>query len=65
MIGFLPDAFLGTLYGSWIDNFGMEIAYNKIFTFCVIVSVLGLFVALCGDRIIKKAQKTQKTIEKK
>ena len=64
MIGFLPDAFLGTLYGSWIDNFGMEIAYNKIFTFCVIVSVLGLLVALCGDHIIKKAQKTQKTIEK-
>ena len=43
----------------------MEIAYNKIFTFCVIVSVLGLLVALCGDRIIKKAQKTQKTIEEK
>lgn len=56
MIGFLPDAFLNTMYGGWIDKFSMEIAYNKIFTFCIIISVLGLLVAFIGDRVIKKHQ---------
>lgn len=65
MIGFLPDAFLGTLYGGWIDKFGMEMAYNKIFTFCIIVSVVGLLVAMYGDRVIKRYQNSQKVLETK
>ncbi len=56
LIGYLPDAFIHTMYGGWIDTYDFTTAYNKIFNFCIIVAVVGAAFAFCGERIIKKRQ---------
>ena len=56
LIGYLPDSFIHTMYGWWIDSYDFTTAYNKIFTFCIIVVVAGTGFALLGERIIKKRQ---------
>ncbi|HIU87976.1 MAG TPA: MFS transporter [Candidatus Avilachnospira avistercoris] len=56
LIGFLPDTFLNTVYGSIIDNNSFEAAYNKIFMFCTIVAVIGLCFAIYANKIVKKHQ---------
>lgn len=56
LIGYLPDSFIHTMYGGWIDSYDFTTAYNKIFTFCIIVVVVGTGFALLGERIIKKRQ---------
>lgn len=54
LIGYLPDAFLHTMYGGWIDTCDFTVAYNRIFTFCIVVVVVGAVFAFMGERIIKK-----------
>ena len=61
LIGYLPDSFIHTMYGGWIDNYDFTTAYNKIFNFCIIVVVVGTLFALLGERIIKKRQAELKT----
>lgn len=56
LIGYLPDAFIHTMYGGWIDTYDFTTAYNKIFNFCIIVAVVGAIFAFFGERIIKKRQ---------
>lgn len=56
LIGYLPDTFIHTMYGGWIDKYDFNTAYNKIFTFCIIVAVVGTVFAIIGERIIKKRQ---------
>ncbi len=56
LIGYLPDAFIHTMYGGWIDTYDFTTAYNKIFNFCIIVAVVGAAFAFFGERIIKKRQ---------
>lgn len=56
MIGFLPDTFLNTLYGSFMDGHDFVTAYRMIFLFAVGASVLGLIGAFFGNKIVKRHQ---------
>lgn len=53
VVGFLPDAFLHTWFGSMIDASGVD-AYNKIFIILVIFGIIGIGAAFmvrrCGIR---------------
>ena len=56
MIGFLPDTFLNTLYGSFMDGHEFVTAYRMIFLFAAGASVLGLIGAFFGNKIVKRHQ---------
>lgn len=56
MLGYLPDVFIHKLYGNWIDNYEFTVAYNKIYTFCIVVVVVGTVFAIWGEKIIKGRQ---------
>lgn len=63
LIGYLPDSFIHTMYGGWIDKYDFTTAYNKIFTFCIIVTVVGTVFAVAGERLTKKHQEKLKATE--
>ncbi len=56
IVGFLPDTFLNTLYGSFMDKMEFAAAYRTIFIFGLVVSCLGLLGGYIGNRVIKKHQ---------
>lgn len=62
LIGFLPDTFINTLFGSYLDNNEFSVAYGKIFTFCIGCAVLGLLVSILAERVIKKYKATAATV---
>lgn len=41
IIGYAPDFFMATMFGTWLDKFGSS-GYNYIFTFLAVVCVVGL-----------------------
>lgn len=41
IVGYTPDFFMSTMFGTWLDNFGVT-GYNYIFIFLGTVSILGL-----------------------
>lgn len=57
IVGFLPDTFIHTLFGSYLDNYEFSVAYNKIFMFIIITAIAGTLAAFIGERIITKHQK--------
>ena len=54
LVGYLPDAFIHTLFGSYLDNNDPVAAFNKIFTFCIGCAVLGLVSSFLAEHVIKK-----------
>ncbi|HBT94642.1 MAG TPA: MFS transporter [Coriobacteriia bacterium] len=62
VVGFLPDTFLHTGFGSMIDNMGMD-AYNYIFLILIGFAVVGLFAAWmvrrCGLKAAAAAEAEQ------
>lgn len=56
IVGFLPDTFINTLFGSYLDNFEFSVAYGKIYNFCIAVCIMGTVCAFLGERIIRKYQ---------
>ena len=58
LIGFLPDAFYGTLCGTVIDKYQLP-GYKYIFCFAILAVILGFTCAFLGDRQVKKFRKTQ------
>lgn len=60
MIGYLPDMFVHTMFGNWIDAYG-NAGYTRILIYGVVTGVLGLFGALLAVRQSKKiAKRAQK-----
>ena len=55
VVGFLPDTFLHTWFGSMIDNQG-NAAFNTIFIVLIVFAALGLFAAFMVRRCGLKAQ---------
>ncbi|MCI2061579.1 MAG: MFS transporter [Eubacteriaceae bacterium] len=45
IIGYLPDLFMATMFGSWLDKLG-NAGYNYIFIFLTAVSAVGLLLTL-------------------
>lgn len=53
-IGFIPDAFIYTLFGSWMDKHPGAEGYELIFKFMIIFAILGFLASLALIRMIKK-----------
>ena len=56
MIGYLPDMFVHTMFGNWIDAYG-NAGYTRILIYGVATGVLGLIGALLAVRQSKKIAK--------
>lgn len=54
VIGYAPDLFMNTMFGSWLDQFGND-GYRPIFIFLIALCLLGVAVALVINRIKTKA----------
>ncbi len=59
VIGFLPDAFLHTWFGSMIDSKGLE-AYNEMFVILIVFAAIGIVAALMVRRYGLKAEAAAK-----
>ena len=53
LIGFLPDAFFGTLCGSMLDTYGQD-GYKRIYFAGILAVALGLTCAALGNRATQK-----------
>lgn len=53
MIGYLPDMFVHTMFGSWIDTYGND-GYTRILIYGIATAVLGVIFALLAVRQSKK-----------
>lgn len=62
VVGFLPDTFLHTWFGSMIDTQGLD-AYNTIFIVLIVFSVVGVFAAWMVRRSGLKATARMKEEE--
>ncbi|MGL4484742.1 MAG: MFS transporter [Anaerovoracaceae bacterium] len=58
VIGYSPDFFMWTLFGSWTDKFGND-GYNYIFTYLGVISALGIVASFYILQRAKKAQKLE------
>lgn len=59
MIGFFPDTFLNTYFGSIIDNNSFSEAYKKIFLYGLIMSAVGLAFSIAAHRVVRRYQAEQ------
>lgn len=53
IVGYLPDSFMHTMFGKWIDNYG-ELGYRYVFATLVGMCVISILVALWAIRQSKK-----------
>ena len=53
VVGFMPDVFIHTWYGSMIDAQGTA-AYSGIFTIEIVLAVIGIFCLFMLLRTVKK-----------
>lgn len=61
LIGFLPDAFSGSLCGFILDNYGFD-GYKGIFFMGILAVMLGLICAILGDRETTKYRNSISTL---
>lgn len=52
--GYLPDVFLLTLTGSWLDSYAGKTGYNMVFIYAVAMGLLCMIISFSLYRIIKK-----------
>lgn len=57
--GYLPDVFIFTMVGSWLDNFQGQAGYNMIFIFSTVMALVCAVVAFILYRSVKKDAKAQ------
>lgn len=53
IIGYAPDLFMNTMFGSWLDQYGAE-GYTPIFMFLIGLAMLGVATAFVISRVSKK-----------
>lgn len=56
--GYLPDVFMFTLVGSWLDGAAGKAGYNKVFICAAVMGVLCMVISAVLYRIVKKEKKT-------
>ena len=56
LIGYLPDMFVHTMFGKWIDTYG-EAGYTRIFIYGIGTAVLGIIAALLAVYIAHRNAK--------
>lgn len=54
ILGFSPDVFQFTLFSNWLDTLPAATAYNRMFTFQLVVVIIGLLDALLIIRLKKR-----------
>lgn len=54
MVIYLPDLFVPTLFGSWLDNLGEAAGYGRMFLFMGICSVIAVILSFTLSKTIKK-----------
>lgn len=62
VIGYSPDFFMWTLFGSWLDNYGGG-GYAYVFTYLGVVSVIGIVASFYIRRRAVSAQKLEQIEE--
>jgi sugar phosphate permease len=59
LIGYIPDMFVHTMFGNWLDNYGDD-GFNRIFTYMGVIGGVGVLFAvvsvIMSNRIRKSAQ---------
>lgn len=55
IIGYMPDMFYSTMFGSWLDKFGNTTGYPMIFTFLAATALIGAALSYVLYRKNKKA----------
>lgn len=57
-LGYIPDVFLLTLTGSWIDAYADATGYKIVFGYAAVMGILCTIIAVVLLRIVKKSNKT-------
>lgn len=55
--GYLPDVFMFTIVGSWLDTYAGKAGYNRAFAYAAAMAVLGVIVSGALIAIVKKDKK--------
>ena len=55
-LGYMPDLFLYTLVGSWMDNYGRT-GYNMTWAYAIGCAIVCIIITFALSRIVKKQQK--------
>jgi sugar phosphate permease len=53
IVGYLPDLFIHTMFGAWLDKYGVD-GYQKIFLFLVVLAMMGIIGSYGVLRLRKK-----------
>ncbi|NTW72172.1 MAG: MFS transporter [Eubacteriaceae bacterium] len=53
-IGFIPEAFIYTLIGNWMDKYPGIAGYQKIFTYMIVITIIGFISSILLYRNVKK-----------
>ena len=61
-LGFLPDAFMYTIIGGWLDTYDAATGYRMVFVCAAVCAVVGLVACILMFRISRKV-KERKTAE--
>lgn len=64
IIGYLPDMFVYTMFGNWLDTYG-DAGYNRIFIFTIAITVVSVVVALISAKLATKYRKEEIAVGKK
>lgn len=64
IIGYLPDAFMATMFGHWLDKFGNS-GYNYIFMYLLAMSIIGLALVIAVRIRARKMDKAEAAAEGK
>ena len=52
-IGYMPDLFMYTLVGSWMDSYGRT-GYNMTWIYAVVMAVLCIIITITLSKVVKK-----------
>jgi sugar phosphate permease len=64
IIGYLPDMFVYTMFGNWLDTYG-DAGYNRIFIFTIAVTAVSVVVALVSANLAAKYRKEEIGLDRK
>ena len=55
--GYLPDVFMFTMVGAWLDSFPGKAGYNRVFIYAVVMGILCMIISFTLYHVIKKGKK--------
>ena len=53
-LGFIPEAYIYTLIGNWMDNYPGIVGYQKVFTYMICVTAVGFIASVLLYKNVKK-----------